>query len=579
MVKGRPVKRKRTTTGLRNQQSSPVVTSESSNGDDDGIDDEEIETEELWEDKWFDSEELEQTMFLHAAAMNEDIANEDWVLESLLKAQERKKKQRREREHKEHPKVYATGPDIARKASRTQFRSKAAMRTQMMLHSFGIVGDAPVNHGQLASHQSICAPVSVCIESVEPDPEEQTRSLSPPVKVRIESIEPDLPAPNMAEGLTRSLSPPVRIRIESIEPDLYGLSLASSAPAQAKASDPPSNSPKKSLEDWEDELKDMAGQSGDILGWAEVNQLLIIQNFVTLQLKGSSQMGASEEIALQWHEGEGKYFARRKVGDVTPHSFMQALNAEIFPGLNIHRPKPLCTRTAQRWLNRLGWCLTVLWKGVYMDGHERPDVIEYRNKIFLLMMAKYECRMAHYEGPDLYQPGWGPANQSCRRKVEVASFMYLTLLMKQMDALSVEMLKRTLQKMQAQLLEQVKGSIKIFKEAHPDCQALFIFDQSSAHASLGPNALKSFEMNKGNGGKQRKQHHTVIPQSNLVPEHRGKVQKMTLPDGTAKGLQQVLEERRFDVKKMKAKCSPYWGWSKYRYRQVPKPTFRAACYE
>ncbi|KAJ3978364.1 hypothetical protein F5890DRAFT_1479426 [Lentinula detonsa] len=265
--------------------------------------------EELWEDKWFDSEELEQTMFLHAAAMNEDIADEDWVPESLLEAQERKKKQRREREHKEHPKVYATGPDIARKASRTQFRYKAAMRTQMTLHSFGIVGDAPVNHGQLASHQSICASVSVCIESVEPDPEEQTRSLSPPVKVRIESIEPDLHAPNMAEGLTRSLSPPVQIRIESIEPDLYGLSLASSAPAQAKASDPPSNSPKNSLEDWEDELEDTAGQSGDILGWAEVrerikaelshakkkglpllqvNQLLIIRNFATLQLKGSS---------------------------------------------------------------------------------------------------------------------------------------------------------------------------------------------------------------------------------------------------------------------------------------------------
>ena len=35
-----------------------------------------------------------------------------------------------------------------------------------------------------------------------------------------------------------------------------------------------------------------------------------------------------------------------------------------------------------------------------------------------------------------------------------------------------------------QLLAQIKSAIQIFDKAHPDCQALFIFDQSSAHASL-----------------------------------------------------------------------------------------------
>lgn len=39
-------------------------------------------------------------------------------------------------------------------------------------------------------------------------------------------------------------------------------------------------------------------------------------------------------------------------------------------------------------------------------------------------------------------------------------------------------------------------------------------------------------------------------------EFRGKPQKMTLPNGQAKGLQRVLEERGFDVKHLKAKCSP-----------------------
>jgi hypothetical protein len=115
-----------------------------------------------------------------------------------------------------------------------------------------------------------------------------------------------------------------------------------------------------------------------------------------------------------------------------------------------------------------------------------------------------------------------------------------------------------------QLLAQVQDAIKIFEAAHPDCQALFIFDQLSAHASLGPDALRAFEMNKSNGGKQRRQHDTVIPESNPVAEYRGKVQKMTTDQGDAKGLQQVLEERGFNVWGMRAKCKPVCPWENDR---------------
>jgi hypothetical protein len=111
-----------------------------------------------------------------------------------------------------------------------------------------------------------------------------------------------------------------------------------------------------------------------------------------------------------------------------------------------------------------------------------------------------------------------------------------------------------------QLLAQIKTAIQIFEAAHPDCICLFVFDQSSSHASLPPDALCAFDMNKSDGGKQRKQMDTVIPQSNPCAEHRGKVQKMTLPNGSPKGLQLVLEERGFDVKKMRAKCSPVCPW-------------------
>ena len=107
-----------------------------------------------------------------------------------------------------------------------------------------------------------------------------------------------------------------------------------------------------------------------------------------------------------------------------------------------------------------------------------------------------------------------------------------------------------------QLMAQIRSAIEIFEAAHPDCQALFIFDQSSAHASLPPDALRAFEMNKSNGGKQRMQCNTTIPQSNPDPHFCGQHQSMTTASGEAKGLQAVLQERGFDVSRLRAKCSP-----------------------
>src|SRR6266851_6450305 len=107
-----------------------------------------------------------------------------------------------------------------------------------------------------------------------------------------------------------------------------------------------------------------------------------------------------------------------------------------------------------------------------------------------------------------------------------------------------------------QLLTQVDKVILIFEEAHPGCVALFVFDQLSVHTLLGPDALRAFDMNRSNGGKQRKQKDTIILMNNLWPELCGKAQKMTTEDGEAKGLQQTLKEHGFDMRGMRAKCSP-----------------------
>ena len=173
----------------------------------------------------------------------------------------------------------------------------------------------------------------------------------------------------------------------------------------------------------------------------KVNQLLVLRNFATLRIKGFGRIAASQQIAAQWHEGVGAHFARQiqflarhyqlfeqlpvekrggdrgrslindekvqsaarthlmglSTGEVTPEEFQRALNENILPSLGYTLKGPLSRRTASRWLYKLGWRHKALRKGVYMDGHERPDVVTYQQNEFLPLMASYESRMVRWE--------------------------------------------------------------------------------------------------------------------------------------------------------------------------------------
>lgn len=344
------------------------------------------------------------------------------------------------------------------------------MKTQNSLKNFGFSGDAPVVNGTLTA-----------ANNRSPSPPPGSSSLSVDVPVTVESEEPILnwetnkPENNNVDGDR------VTIRQETIEPTLQWDDPAVFVGSAADSVDDETRADLAG-EVWEDELDENIGVAAiEIQGWEElweqikndlakgkkgglplskVNQLLIICNFATLQLKGFSRMQASREIALQWYEGTGSgiHFASRvrslarhyqlfeqlpkkmrggkhnsrtlladettrkaarawlnaqKVGDVTPEKFQMALNQTILPSLGITCERSLCLQTACRWLVTLGWQLTVLQKGVYFDGHERPDVVEYREKVFLPAMEKYERRMAKYIGPQLerIEPSLAPGEK------------------------------------------------------------------------------------------------------------------------------------------------------------------------
>lgn len=87
------------------------------------------------------------------------------------------------------------------------------------------------------------------------------------------------------------------------------------------------------------------------------------------------------------------YLTGLPMGEVTPSHFCCMLNECILPSLGYTLTNGLSERTAQRWLVNLGWRSKVLRKGIYMDGHERPDVVEYHNNVFLCDMASHQKKM------------------------------------------------------------------------------------------------------------------------------------------------------------------------------------------
>lgn len=328
-------------------------------------------------------------------------------------------------------KTYVKGPDTMSKSVRTQERYRKANRGQTTLGAFAFTS-TPKHANTKQSRPS------------EVTPEETSEGL---LQIRQESIEVEIPPDPLN---TRGV---VNVREESVEVRI-----------------PPSNwdpvpDDEAGGEEWEGAVDEYIQGGNEIRSWtelreqikadlrakktlpvAETNQLLIIRNFATLQLKGFGRIAASNEIARQWHESEGVHFARKvrelarhyqvfeqlpkrkpsgnksshsllldeqvrtavrtwllaqTAGSVTPRVFQHALNESIFPSLSVTLKRPLCERTARRWLRKLGWRLTTLRKGVYMDGHEREDVVKYRQEVFLPAMAKFEERMRKFEGPEM----------------------------------------------------------------------------------------------------------------------------------------------------------------------------------
>lgn len=70
---------------------------------------------------------------------------------------------------------------------------------------------------------------------------------------------------------------------------------------------------------------------------------------------------------------------------------------------NINQKSGIQSRTAQRWLHHLDYNWKNVWKGVFYDEDERPDVIEYDNK-FLSDMDALKLYLVEFEEDGSIKP-------------------------------------------------------------------------------------------------------------------------------------------------------------------------------
>ena len=299
--------------------------------------------------------------------------------------------------------------------------------------------------------------------------------------------------------------------------------------------------------------------------------------------------------------------------NMTSTSFCRWVNEQLLPNsvLEPGFPRHIGVETARKWLHELGFEVLDKKKGVYIDGHEREDVVKHRQKFLRQLVASgfltkddaptgeaKDAFPSDIESPpperraknilifhdestfnanDDESLQWGTADSQVIRPksrgsgIMVSDFItekdgYLRLTEEEYQVAKEK--NPGIRKAARQLLEygesregywtsekfmkQIQIAVEIAEAKYPKEQGyrlFWIFDQSSCHTAYAEDALNANKMNARPGGQQPLMHDTMW---------KGKLQSLTKqiivrghPQRIAKGLIEVLTERGCYNRKMK----------------------------
>ena len=283
---------------------------------------------------------------------------------------------------------------------------------------------------------------------------------------------------------------------------------------------------------------------------------------------------------------------------ITSRSFAEWVRENLHNELDVPISVNISERQAVRWLRLLGFTRKEHSKGTYVDGHERADVVQYREQ-FLQRISDYQTRMIHFVGddcehairpdlPDDVKPlvlvvqdescfaayegrktSWVLTDHNTLRPkgngrcIMVSEFLCechgrLVLSPEQqlefpnLPAEATEIIKPGSgadgwwenQHLAAQITNKV---IPIFKVLHSNANALFIFDNSMNHRALAPDALSVNRINLSDGGVNSK---PMRPGWFIDENGERAIQPMITANNKQKGLKSILQERNLWTKEL-----------------------------
>ncbi|KAI7953739.1 hypothetical protein MJO28_006286 [Puccinia striiformis f. sp. tritici] len=325
-----------------------------------------------------------------------------------------------------------------------------------------------------------------------------------------------------------------------------------------------------------------------------------------------------------------KWAASQTPGEVNPVSFQKYVCETLLPEFGIS--DRINRKTVTRWMYKIGFTPTEYRKSLYFDGHERPDVVEARKR-YIADYTKYRQRSRMYDN-DTFEtsaavhpevlgsnketvfifhdestvhakeksklawllPGTSEIrSKNVGRLIHISDFILETTGRLKLSDEQFQEAQMGAQKDltsadaatviypgstggkwwdMEQLCNQIsQKAIPIFNALHPNLQAVFVFDCSSAHGAFSPSALNN--MNLSPGGKQSRLRDSIIPSDDpAIPVHlRGQHQIFCYdslhpnPDlaGKPKGVQAILEERGL------------WQHYSQKAHEAGKPKIRLQC--
>lgn len=283
------------------------------------------------------------------------------------------------------------------------------------------------------------------------------------------------------------------------------------------------------------------------------------------------------------------YIRAESSNALTSCSLASWVKENLHQKTNLANPVIISEKTAQRWLKYLGLTYGRYTPGLYTDGHERPDVVRYR-ELFLERFELYEKRMIQYEGdfmefpiPPSLPTGERPLvlvthDESCFSSHDGRDFVWLDeenrpirpkgdgrslmvsaflcechgllrlndeqkILHPDVPADATVIIKPGMNAegywKNSDLVQQLaEKAFPIFKILHPDCDGLFMFDNSQNHHAKPPDALSVNCINLKDGGKNARP-----MRDGWFTVNGERVNQTLYSSGILKGLKTILIER------------------------------------